>query len=326
MIIMTLARKGAVIDYSFHLIIADPNPADAWGHDLPALLERGYQSVKLFTTYDKLKIDDESFLDILQVTGRYAGPRIGACRKSRHDQMADQKPACIRAYRADLPCHGTSTRSGDRRDRTRHQMAELTGQPIMIFHVSTAEGAAIVRQARSRGQPVYAETCPHYLLLTEASMDRPLPEGAMWMCSPPLRKDSDREALWAALDERCCRWCRRITRHTPTTRRASFALDLCRASTKFRADCRESGFDCRLMFDDMVRRGLPLEKFVEWTSTAPAKLYGLYPRKGSIAVGADADIAIWNPDAQRRVSRDIILDRTGYSPYEDRAIPAGPKR
>ena len=79
------------------------------------------------------------------------------------------------------------------------------------------------------------------------------------------------------------------------------------------------------MFDDMVRRGLPVEKFVEWTSTAPAKLYGLYPRKGSIAVGADADIAIWNPDAPRRVARDIILDRTGYSPYQDRILNGWPE-
>lgn len=87
----------------------------------------------------------------------------------------------------------------------------------------------------------------------------------------------------------------------------------------------EIGLRLPLMFDEMVRRGLPLEKFVDWTATAPAKLYGLYPRKGSVAVGADADIAIWNPHAQRQVSRETILDRSGYSPYVDRAIRGWPE-
>ena len=319
-----LARKGAIIDYSFHLIIADPNP-QTLNHDLPALLERGYQSVKLFTTYDKLKIDDESFLDILQITGTRGG--LVSVHAENHGMIKWRtKNLVISGHTAPVAHAMAHPREAEIDAIARViRMAELAGQPIMIFHVSTAEGAEIVRQARSRGQSVYAETCPHYLLLTEAAMDRPMPEGAMWMCSPPLRKDSDREALWAALDGGVLQMV--SSDHAPYAYNSSGKL---RAGPMPRFDQIPSGLPgiglrLPLMFDDMVRRGLPVEKFVEWTSTAPAKLYGLYPRKGSIAVGADADIAIWNPDAPRRVARDIILDRTGYSPYQDRILNGWPE-
>ena len=146
-----LARKGAVIDYSFHLIIADPNP-ETLGNDLPALLDRGYQSVKLFTTYDKLKIDDESFLDILKVTGRYAG--LVSVHAENHGMIKWRTKNLLASGHTAPISHAmrTSTRSGrSTRWDAGIQMAELTGQPIMIFHVSTAEGAAIVRRARSCG-------------------------------------------------------------------------------------------------------------------------------------------------------------------------------
>jgi dihydropyrimidinase len=147
----------------------------------------------------------------------------------------------------------------------------------------------------------------------------------MWMCSPPLRQDADREALWAALDGGVLQMV--SSDHAPYAYDATGKL---RAGPMPRFDQIPSGLPgiglrLPLMFDDMVRRGLPLEKFVEWTSTAPAKLYGLYPRKGSIAVGADADMAIWNPKARHRVTRDIILDRTGYSPYQDRVLTGWPE-
>jgi dihydropyrimidinase len=319
-----LARKGAVIDYSFHLIIADPNP-QTLGHDLPPLLERGYQSVKLFTTYDKLKIDDESFLDILQITGERGG--LVSVHAENHGMIKWRTKNLVASGHTAPIAHAMAHPREAEIDAIARviRMAELTGQPIMIFHVSTAEGAEIVRQARRRGQTVYAETCPHYLLLTEAAMDRPLPEGAMWMCSPPLRQDADREALWAALDGGVLQMV--SSDHAPYAYDATGKL---RAGPMPRFDQIPSGLPgiglrLPLMFDDMVRRGLPLEKFVEWTSTAPAKLYGLYPRKGSIAVGADADMAIWNPKAQHRVTREIILDRTGYSPYQDRVLTGWPE-
>ena len=319
-----LARKGAVIDYSFHLIIADPNP-ETLGNDLPALLDRGYQSVKLFTTYDKLKIDDESFLDILKVTGRYAG--LVSVHAENHGMIKWRTKNLLASGHTAPISHAMAHPREAEIDAIGRviQMAELTGQPIMIFHVSTAEGAAIVRRARSCGQRVYAETCPQYLLLTEASMDRPLPEGAMWMCSPPLRKDPDRESLWAALASGDLQMV--SSDHAPYAYDSSGKLH---AGAMPRFDqipsgLPEIGLRLPLMFDEMVRRGLPLEKFVDWTATAPAKLYGLYPRKGSVAVGADADIAIWNPHAQRQVSRETILDRSGYSPYVDRAIRGWPE-
>ena len=212
-----LARKGAVIDYSFHLIIADPNP-ETLGNDLPALLDRGYQSVKLFTTYDKLKIDDESFLDILKVTGRYAG--LVSVHAENHGMIKWRTKNLLASGHTAPISHAMAHPREAEIDAIGRviQMAELTGQPIMIFHVSTAEGAAIVRRARSCGQRVYAETCPQYLLLTEASMDRPLPgrRDVDVFSAHALRKDPDRESCGPHLRAVTCRWCPRITRHMPT--------------------------------------------------------------------------------------------------------------
>ena len=162
----------------------------------------------------------------------------------------------------------------------------------MIFHVSTAEGAGVIHRARGEGHKVWGETCTQYLTLTARDLDRPGLEGAMWMCSPPLREPSDQEALWWALEIG--------TLQAVSSDHAPYRMDASGKLAKGRdANFKEiangmPGLELRLpvLFDAMVSRGrLGLAKFVELTATAPARLYGLHPRKGSIAVGADADLA-----------------------------------
>jgi dihydropyrimidinase len=172
-------------------------------------------------------------------------------------------------------------------------LAAFIDQPIMIFHVSSAEGAARVRTARGEGLKVFAETCPQYLFLTGSDLDRPGSEGAKWICSPPLRQPSDQEALWQALALGDLQ--------TVSSDHAPYRLD---ATGKFIAGADPSfrevpngipGLETRLplLFDAMVTRGrLSLEKFAAVTATEPAKIYGLHPRKGDIVVGADADLTI----------------------------------
>ena len=204
--------------------------------------------------------------------------------------------------------------------------AELVDQPIMIYHVSTSEGAAVIRTARGRGLKVFAETCPQYLFLEASDLDKPGLEGAKWMCSPPTRTVADQEALWQALSLGDLQ--------VISSDHAPYRLD---ATGKFSAGPHPHfkqianglpGLEVRmpLLFDAMVSKGrLGLNKFVELTATAPAKLYGLHPQKGSIAVGADADLAIWDPTRKVILSDEMVHDGTGYTPYAGRTVQGWPE-
>jgi len=205
-------------------------------------------------------------------------------------------------------------------------MSQLIDQPIMVFHVSTAEGAEVVRKARASGVKLFGETCPHYLLLTADDVNKPGLEGAKWMCSPSLRTASDQDALWQALA--------RDDLQVISSDHAPYRFD---ASGKLNAGVNPTfkqianglpGVEVRLplLFDAAVTRGrLGLERFVELTSTAPARLYGLHPKKGVLAVGSDADIAIWNTTKTVRLSSSMLHDRAGYTPYEGRVVKGWPE-
>jgi dihydropyrimidinase len=195
----------------------------------------------------------------------------------------------------------------------------------MIFHVSTAEGAARIRQARGEGIKVFAETCPQYLFLTADDLDRPGLEGAKWICSPPARRTSDQDALWQALALGDLQTV--SSDHAPYRFDASGKL-INGADPDFKAIPNGlPGLETRLplLFDAMVSQGvLGLTKFVSITATEPAKIYGLHPRKGEIMIGGDADIAIWDPNREVTISGPLMHDLTGYTPYEGRKVTGWP--
>jgi dihydropyrimidinase len=319
-----LARKGAVIDYAFHMIIADPTK-ETLERDLPALIKQGHGSIKIFMTYDRLKIDDEPLLDIL-VAAREGGAMLCAHAENHGIISWMVKRLLARGY-TDPKYHAIShARLSEAEAFNRLiSMAALVDQPIMIFHVSTAEGAKVIRKARGQGLKVFAETCPQYLFLTADDLDRPGVEGAKWMCSPPPRRPADQEALWTALSLGDLQ--------TISSDHAPYRFD---ETGKLRAGPTPNfkqvanglpGLEARLplLFDAMVSEGrLGLEKFVELTATAPAKIYNLHPRKGSIAIGADADIAIWDPARSVTLSDHVMHDRAGYTPYAGRTVRGWP--
>ena len=319
-----LARKGAVIDYAFHLIIADPT-AETLAHHIPALVKEGHASIKIFMTYDRLKIDDEPLLDIL-VAARESGAMLCAHAENHGIIAWMVKRLLARGY-AHPKYHSVSHARFSEADAFNRLigMAALVDQPIMIFHVSTAEGAKVIREARGQGLKVFAETCPQYLFLTAHDLDKPSAEGAKWMCSPPPRTVADQEALWQALALGDLQ--------TISSDHAPYRFD---DSGKLRSgpnpDFKQvanglPGLETRLplLFDAMVSKGrLGLEKFVELTATAPARIYNLHPRKGSIAIGADADIAIWDPMREVILSDAIMHDLAGYTPYAGRALRGWP--
>ena len=194
-----LARKGAVVDYSFHLIVADPTPETVREH-LPRLLREGHGSIKIFMTYDRLRVEDEPLLDVL-MTAREGGAMV--CVHAENHGMISwmSKRLAERGYVAPKYHAVSHPRTGEREAFERLiAMSELLDQPVMIFHVSTTEGAATIRRARGEGLKIFAETCPQYLFLTKDDLDRHGIEGAKWMCSPPPREKSDQKALWRALE------------------------------------------------------------------------------------------------------------------------------
>ena len=319
-----LAKKGAVIDYAFHMIIADPTP-ETLRNDIPELVKQGHGSIKIFMTYDLLKIDDEPLLDIL-VAARESGAMLCAHAENHGIIAWMVKRLLARGY-TQPKYHAISHARFSEADAFNRLigMAALVDQPIMIFHVSTAEGAKVIRDARGLGLKVFAETCPQYLFLTAADLDKPGVDGAKWMCSPPPRGVADQDALWQALALGDLQ--------TVSSDHAPYRFD---ETGKLRAGANPNfkqiangmpGLQVRLplLFDAMVSKGrLGLEKFVELTATAPAKIYNLHPRKGSIAVGADADIAIWDPERELTLTNEMMHDLAGYTPYAGRQLRGWP--
>ena len=319
-----LAKRGAVIDYAFHMIISDATEA-AIAEDIPALVKSGHGSIKMFMTYDRLKVDDEPFLDVL-MAARETGAMV-CVHAENHGMIAFMvKRLIARGYTAPKYHAVSHARSSEAEAFNRLiAMAALVDQPIMIFHVSTLEGARVIRQARGEGLKVYGETCPQYLFLTAKDLDRPGVEGANWMCSPPPRSIEDQEALWQALDLGDLQTI--SSDHAPYRFDETGKLSAGKTPSFKQIANGLPGLELRLplLFDAMVSKGrLGLQKFVDLTATAPAKLYNLHPKKGSIAIGADADIAIWDPGKKVTVAHAQLHDLAGYTPYEGRRLKGWP--
>ena len=318
-----LARKGAIIDYAFHLMVANPDEQTI-ATDLPALIAAGHRSVKVFMTYDAVQVDDQQLLDVM-LAARGAGALV-CVHAENHGLLKWMGERLTKRGYVAPKFHAVSHPRAAEIEAFHRLIAfsELLDQPICIFHVSTAEGARVIREARGRGVKIYAETCPHYLLMTAAELDRPGIEGAKWVCSPPQRTSADQEALWQALalgDLQIL-----SSDHAPYRFDASGKLSAGPNPGFKQIANGMPGLEMRLpvLFDAMVSKGkLGLKKFVELTATAPAQIYDL-PGKGSLAIGMDADIAIW--DAERKVTlADDLHDNTGYNPFAGRIITGWPE-
>jgi dihydropyrimidinase len=322
---MALARKGAIIDYSLHLIIANPSEVTLKEH-VPALVAQGHSTLKVFMTYDLLQVEDEQLLDVLLAARR--SQALVCVHAENHGLIAWMGKRLVEKGYAAPKFHGVSHPRGSEAEAFNRLItfAELIDQPIMIFHVSTAEGVDAIRQARGRGLKVFAETCPQYLLLTAKDLDKPGLEGAKWMCSPPPRTEADQEAIWHGLALGDLQTV--SSDHAPYAFDATGKLSAGREPTFKQIANGLPGIEARLplLFDAMVSKGrLGLAKFVELTATAPAKIYNLHPRKGSIAIGADADLVLWDPKREVILSDATFHDRAGYTPYAGRTVVGWPE-
>lgn len=315
-----LAEKGALIDHAFHAIVADTS-GENLTHDLPALIAAGHRSIKIFTTYDKVRLDDEAILETL-CTARDHGALV--CFHAENDGLIRWATKRLLAAGKTAPKYHPASHPRLAEIETISRMCYLsqaTDQPIMIFHVSTVEGLDVLATARARGVQVVAETCPHYLLQGPELLDQP--NGAAFMCSPPQRDTADRAALWNAL----------VTGdlQAVTSDHAPYRMD---ATGKFangpdapfnRIANGMPGLELRLplMFDAMRQRNMPIADFVRLTATNPAKIFGL-AGKGDIAIGMDADIAIWDPTLNRTFAPNDLHDNCGYNPFAGHTVTGWP--
>jgi len=317
------ARAKAVIDYGFHLIVANPDERTL-GTDLPAAIASGIRSFKIFMTYDRMRLHDEQILDVMAAARRQGA--LVMVHAENHGVISWLAGRMVKQGNTLPRYHAICHTRGSEAEAIQRvtALAELVDCPILIVHVSTVEGIEQIRQARARGLKVYGETCPQYLFLTAKDIDIGL-AGAMFCCSPPPRDEAAQAACWRGLADGTLHVY--SSDHAPYRMDASGKLPKGEQTTFKEMANGVPGLELRLplLFTYGYKAGrLRLEEFVNLTATRHAQTYGLYPRKGTIAVGADADLALWDPDRKVRVTRELVHDNTGYTPYEGRELTGWP--
>jgi len=319
------AGPKSVIDYAFHLIISDPSDS-VLGQELPALIRDGYTSFKVYMTYEMLKIDDYQMLDVLSVARQHGAMTM--VHAENNDVINWLSERLMNRGYVEPKYHAVSHNPIAESEASRRaiDLARLTDARILIVHVSAPEAADAILKARNQGLPVYGETCPQYLFLTADDLDRDGMEGAKFCCSPPPRDKAGQEAIWLGLSNG--------TFQVVSSDHAPYRYD---ETGKFSAGPNPTfkqiangvpGIEVRmpLLFSEGVGKGrLSLNEFVALTSTNAARIYGLHPRKGTIAVGSDADLAIWDPAWKRTISQSMLHDNMDYTPYEGMEVTGWPR-
>ncbi|HTV95873.1 MAG TPA: dihydropyrimidinase [Steroidobacteraceae bacterium] len=316
------ARSKAHIDYGFHLIVGDPSPR-VLAEELPQLIEEGCTSIKLFLTYEGLKLDDYEVLTVLELARRegvmvMVHAENDACVRWLTERLLENRKTALRYHAV------AHSAIGEREAAFRAiSLAELIDTPLLIVHVSSAAVVEEVRRAQARGLPIFAETCPQYLFLCAEDIDTVDLSGAKCVCTPPPRERSNQPAMWRGLLDGTLAVF--SSDHSPW----NYTDKIAGGPGKPFSDVLNGipGIETRLpLFFSATQHSarLSLRRFVDITTTTPAKLYGLYPRKGVIAVGSDADLAIWDPDKQVTIRNEMLHHAVDHTPYEGMQVRGWP--
>lgn len=302
-------------DYGFHMTIDD------WTEEniaqLPQMFEQGVSSFKMYLTYPAMMIGDGNIFLALQKLRELGGIAGVHCENAGViDALIAEKKAAGELTPATHPKCRPAVLEAEAIGRLL-KMARLADIPVVVVHLSSQAGLREIEAARALGQKVYVETCPHYLLMDDSLYSLPDFEGAKYVCAPPLRKKLDNEALWDALANGEIQ--------TVSTDHCSFTLQQKAAGrddfTKIPGGM--PGVETRgvLLYTYGVAAGrITAERMAEVLSEAPAKLYGAFPRKGHIAVGADADIVVYDPNGQTEISAKDQVANVDYAPFEGTKI------
>ena len=316
------ADGKAVIDYGFHMIITELEDAGLSEMDR-MVRDEGITSFKLFMAYPGVfMVDDQTIFRALRRTGENGGL---VCMHAENGGVIDElvREALRKGQRA--PKYHALTRpsraEGEATGRA-IALAEMARVPIYIVHLSAADALEKVRDARDMGLPAYAETCPQYLFLSYDNYEEPGFDGAKYVMSPPLREKWHQDVLWKGLSKNDLQVI--STDHCP----------FCMAEQKelgkddfSKIPNGAPGIETRLtlVHDGGVRPGrISMNRFVELCSTTPAKMFGLFPRKGTIAVGSDADIVVFDPNRRATLGVKTLHMKVDYNPYEGRTVQGAP--
>jgi dihydropyrimidinase len=320
------ADGNAYTDVSFHLVIADPTP-EVLGQELPAAVADGYTSFKVFMTYEALRLNDAEILATMDTARRTGALVMVHCENEDAIRFLCDRFAA--EGRLEPVSHALTRPVAVEREATHRAitLAEVVDVPLVIVHVSNGAATEEIARARARGRNVVGETCPQYVTLTADDLRGMDWEGAKFVCSPPPRDKAEQANIWRGIE---------------TGVFDLFSSDHCpfryddergKLNPRGRTDFRHipngiPGVEVRLpiLFSEGVGKGrIDLPRFVALTATNHAKIYGLYPRKGTIAVGSDADLAIWNPEARRTIRHADLHDASDYSPYEGIEVTGWPE-
>lgn len=319
------ADGKASIDYAFHLIVSDPTP-QVLERELPGLIRDGYTSFKIYMTYDDLKLSDRQFLEVLALAGREQAMVMVHAENS--DCIAWLTEKLLADGHTGPRYHADSRPAPVEREATHRAISfsELLDVPILIVHVSGEDAIEQIRWGRARGLNVYAETCPQYLFLTADNLEAEGFRGAMCVCSPPPRDAANQQAVWNALSSGVFQVF--SSDHAPFRYDDPHGKRLGGKEPPFPYIPNGiPGLETRLplLFSEGVGKGrIGLDTFVALTSTNPARMYGLYPRKGTIAIGGDADLVIWDESRAVTISNEMLHHGVDYTPYEGIQIKGWP--
>jgi dihydropyrimidinase len=295
--------------------------------ELPGLIEEGHRSLKIFLTYDNVALDDRETLKVLALARRCGA--LVCIHAENHAAIAFLTDALERAGLTAPKYHAWAKPMAVEREACHRviALAELLDTPIHIFHVSGMESAEEIARAQARGLKVTGETCPQYLMLTADDLDQPGFEGAKFLCSPAPRTEADQAALWRYLRDGTLEVF--SSDHAPNLFDDAHGKKVAGDTAPFSAVPNGlPGLETRLpiLFSEGVSKGrIDLRRFVALAATNPARLFGLHPRKGTIAIGADADIAIWDANRKVTIRNAALHHQVDYTTYEGVEVVGWPE-
>lgn len=316
----------SVIDYSTHAKFVEANSRVIG--EIPAIVEYGCSSIKMFMTYRKegVMIDDAGMLAVLEAAGKWGAlPGVHAESDAIAEFNTERQRAEGELNWTDFPRAKPALCEEEAVERA-ILLAEAAGSPLYIFHLTSRRGLQAVRRARQSGRPVYAETCPHYLVLTqEAYRDK---EGYSYIMSPPLRDADDCQALWSGLSQDVSV----VSSDDCTYSLAEKTMFLPKSDKKMVCDFSKvvngvPGIETRLLLlleEGVRKQRLTLQQLVAVTSANPAKLFGLYPDKGIIQPGSTADFVLVDLEQTGTITADRLHQGIDYSIYEGKKITGWP--
>lgn len=315
---LAAAREQAAVDYVLHPILM--NPSEEALAELPDLAAAGHTSLKLFMVAEEFEAQADGMIEAVRIAGRHGMLTLLHCEDGALVRFAGEQ--LLAAGRGSIANWSPSRPVAAERAAVERAVAicEATGSPIYIVHLSSGAALAAARRGRASGLPVFVETRPLYLYLTSELLAGP--EGGKYIGAPPLREHDDVEALWAGLADGSVDTLG--SDHAPWA--LADKLDPAQDVTSARQGVADLETMLPMLFDAGVGTGrISLHRFVSLISSGPARLFGLYPRKGTIAVGSDADLVVLDPRLRRTIDGAAMRSRAGYSAYDGREVSGWPR-